>query len=41
VHPFELPELTIGAGKGPVAVDQKFKNCKLDGFHLMKLDNFE
>ncbi|XP_068900517.1 uncharacterized protein [Tenebrio molitor] len=41
VHPFELPALTIGAGKGPVAVDQKFKNCKLDGFHLMKLDDFE
>ncbi|KAJ3618228.1 hypothetical protein MTP99_006249 [Tenebrio molitor] len=41
VHPLEVAELTIEAGSGPVAFDQKFKQCKLDGFHKMKLDQFE
>ncbi|CAH1371389.1 unnamed protein product [Tenebrio molitor] len=33
--------MTIDAGKGPVAVTQKFKNCRMSGFHAMKLHNFE
>ncbi|KAH0818502.1 hypothetical protein MTP99_013114 [Tenebrio molitor] len=41
VHPLEVAEATIGAGTGSVAVEQKFKQCKLDGFHEMKVDKFE
>jgi Ran GTPase-activating protein (RanGAP) involved in mRNA processing and transport len=41
LHPLEVSEVSIGAGTGPVAVDQEFKDCKLDGFHKMKLDNVE
>ncbi|KAH0812333.1 hypothetical protein GEV33_010458 [Tenebrio molitor] len=41
VHPLEVAEATIGAGSGSVAVEQKFKQCKLDGFHTMKIDKFE
>jgi Ran GTPase-activating protein (RanGAP) involved in mRNA processing and transport len=41
VHPLEVAEATIGAGTGSVAVEQKLKQCKLDGFHEMKVDKFE
>ncbi|KAJ3618233.1 hypothetical protein MTP99_006254 [Tenebrio molitor] len=41
VNPVEVSEVTIGAGAGSVAVEQKFKECKLDGFHKMKVDKFE
>ncbi|KAH0812335.1 hypothetical protein GEV33_010460 [Tenebrio molitor] len=41
LHPLEVSEVSIGAGTGPVAVAQEFKDCKLDGFHKMKLDNVE
>jgi hypothetical protein len=37
----EVAEATIGAGTGSVAVEQKLKQCKLDGFHEMKVDKFE
>ncbi|XP_044260354.1 protein takeout-like [Tribolium madens] len=40
LNPFELKEATIGGG-GAVAVEQKFKDCKLTGFNKMKLDKFE
>jgi hypothetical protein len=40
-HPLEVAEVVIGAGTGPVAAEQKFKQCKLDGFHEVKVDKFE
>ncbi|KAJ3618150.1 hypothetical protein MTP99_006176 [Tenebrio molitor] len=41
LHPFVLTELIIGAGTGAVAVEQKFHNCTLDGFHHFHFDKFE
>ncbi|RZB54431.1 JHBP domain containing protein [Asbolus verrucosus] len=32
LEPLEIPSLTIGAGTGPVAVQQNYKNMKLSGF---------
>lgn len=40
LNPFEISEATIGGG-GTVAVEQKFRDCKLQGFHRMKLEKFE
>ncbi|KAJ3632015.1 hypothetical protein MTP99_013113 [Tenebrio molitor] len=41
LHPFFMSELSIGAGTGPVAVDQKFRNCSVYGYHRMKVDKFD
>ncbi|RZC33108.1 JHBP domain containing protein, partial [Asbolus verrucosus] len=32
LDPLDVPALTIGAGTGPVGVEQKFKDLKLYGF---------
>ncbi|XP_064214568.1 uncharacterized protein LOC659327 [Tribolium castaneum] len=40
LNPFELKGATVGGG-GAVAVEQRFTDCKLQGFNKMKLDKFE
>lgn len=42
VDPLEVPVLNIGSGtKGVVAVEQKYKNCKVTGISKLKFDKLE
>ncbi|KAJ3650924.1 hypothetical protein Zmor_016999 [Zophobas morio] len=41
INPIEIPEATIKEGQGAVEFQQSFKDCKIYGFHLVKLDAFD
>ncbi|KYB27026.1 Protein takeout-like Protein [Tribolium castaneum] len=41
LEPLEIPSLTIGAGNGPVGLEQKFKNVKIYGFTKPTTTQFE
>ncbi|XP_044260426.1 protein takeout-like [Tribolium madens] len=41
LEPLEVPSLTIGAGSGPVGLEQKFKNVKIYGFTKPTTTRFE
>lgn len=38
LEPLEFPVMNIGAGSGPVALDQHFKDIKIYGFSTLKVD---